>query len=163
MRARVVACRHARKHGDEARLPDGANHLISHAVLCGISIAVWPPGPARAGIVMHAKGSRPVIPLYLPVPPVMICVPQFISGCDLSTSRVSNVEKILSPSVSANTQAPSMYFLSPDATLSAAQMCRHLVEHLYSFHVLRSPNGFQVGRSAEARDVNIHDRSKDKM
>src|SRR5262245_27774536 len=70
--------------------------------------------------VMQANGSLPVIPLYLPVPPVMIWVPQFISGCDLSRSRVSKVEKIWSPSVSVNTQAPSMYFLSPDATLSAA-------------------------------------------
>jgi hypothetical protein len=55
------------------------------------------------------------IPLYLPVPPVMIWVPQFICGCDLSVSRVSKVEKIWSPSLSVNTQAPSMYFLSPDA------------------------------------------------
>jgi hypothetical protein len=29
------------------------------------------------------------------VPPVMICVPQFMSGCDLSRSRVSKVEKNL--------------------------------------------------------------------
>jgi hypothetical protein len=50
----------------------------------------------------------------------MIWVPQFICGCDLSVSRVSKVEKIWSPSLSVNTQAPSMYFLSPDATLSAA-------------------------------------------
>jgi hypothetical protein len=51
----------------------------------------------------------------------MMWVPQSIFGCDLSTSRVSKVEKIWSPSLSVNTQAPSMYFLSPDATLSAAQ------------------------------------------
>src|SRR5262245_51790238 len=38
----------------------------------------------------------------------------------VSVSRVSKVEKIWSPSLSVNTQAPSMYFLSPDATLSAA-------------------------------------------
>ena len=44
---------------------------------------------------MHANGSLPVIPLYLPVPPVMMWVPQSIFGCDLSRSRVSNVEKIL--------------------------------------------------------------------
>src|SRR5260370_3795090 len=50
----------------------------------------------------------------------MMWVPQSIFGCDLSTSRVSKVEKIWSPSLSVNTQAPSMYFLSPDATLSAA-------------------------------------------
>jgi hypothetical protein len=43
---------------------------------------------------MQANGSLPVIPLYLPVPPVMIWVPQFICGCDLSVSRVSKVEKI---------------------------------------------------------------------
>src|SRR5262249_24159100 len=100
------------------RVPD---HLISHAVLWGMSMAVYPPGPASAGIEMQANGSLPVISLYLPVPPVMMWVPQFISGCDLSTSRVSNVEKIWSPSASVNTQAPSMYFMSPDATLSAAQ------------------------------------------
>jgi hypothetical protein len=34
---------------------------------------------------------------------------------------VSKVEKILSLSLSASTQAPSMYFLSPDATFSATQ------------------------------------------
>src|SRR6476469_9048323 len=68
---------------------------------------------------MQANGSLPVIPLYFPVPPVMIWVPQSIFGCDLSRSRVSNVEKILSPSLSANTQAPSMYFFSPDATFNA--------------------------------------------
>src|SRR5947209_10320953 len=50
----------------------------------------------------------------------MMWVPQFICGCDLSRSRESKVEKIWSPSLSVNTQAPSMYFLSPDATLSAA-------------------------------------------
>src|SRR6478735_1796566 len=72
-------------------------------------------------MVLHANGSRPVIPLYLPVPPVMTWVPQFISGWLLSRSRVSKVEKILSPSVSARMQAPSMYFLSPDATFSATQ------------------------------------------
>src|SRR6516164_10976676 len=98
-----------------------ADHLISHVVLWGMSMAVYPPGPASAGIDMQANGSLPVIPLYLPVPRVMMCVPQFISGCDLSVSRVSKVEKIWSPSLSVNTQAPSMYFLSPDATLSAAQ------------------------------------------
>src|SRR6476659_3585045 len=69
---------------------------------------------------MQANGSLPVIPLYLPVPPVMIWVPQFICGCDLSVSRVSKVEKIWSPSLSVNTQAPSMYFFSPEATLNAA-------------------------------------------
>jgi hypothetical protein len=42
-------------------------------------------------------------------------VPQFKVGCDLSTSRVSKVEKILSPSASAKTQAPSMYFLGPES------------------------------------------------
>src|SRR5215475_6789402 len=70
-------------------------------------------------IVMHANGSLPVIPLYLPVPPVMMWVPQFICGWDLSRSRVSNVEKILSPSASANTHAPSIYFLGPDSTFNA--------------------------------------------
>src|SRR5512133_3030238 len=70
---------------------------------------------------MQANGSLPVIPAYLPVPPVMMWVPQFMSGCDLSRSRLSKVEKILSPSLSASTQAPSMYFLSPDATFNAAQ------------------------------------------
>ncbi len=39
---------------------------------------------------------------------LMIWVPQFICGCDLSVSRVSKVEKIWSPSLSVNTQAPSM-------------------------------------------------------
>src|SRR5262249_5161074 len=71
-----------------------ADHLISHVVLWGMSMAVYPPGPANAGIDMQPNGSLPVIPLYLPVPPVMMCVPQFISGCDLSVSRVSKVEKI---------------------------------------------------------------------
>src|SRR5262245_8754869 len=68
------------------------------------------------------------MPWYLPVPPVMMCVPQLISDCDLSTSRVSKVEKILSPSASARTHAPSMYFLSPDWTFSA----RHLAAILSS-------------------------------
>src|SRR5262245_46544668 len=51
------------------RVPD---HLISHAVLWGMSMAVYPPGPASAGIEMQANGSLPVIPLYLPVPPMMM-------------------------------------------------------------------------------------------
>ena len=66
---------------------------------------------AGAGEVRHAlqaNGSLPVMPLYLPVPPVMMCVPHFMSGCDLSTSRVSKLEKIMSPSASASTQAPSI-------------------------------------------------------
>jgi len=54
-----------------------------------------------------------------------------IFGCDLSRSRVSKVEKILSPSLSVNTQAPSMYFLSPDATLSAAQ-CADILSSIFS-------------------------------
>jgi hypothetical protein len=29
---------------------------------------------------LHANGSLPVIPAYLPVPPVMMWVPQFIVG-----------------------------------------------------------------------------------
>src|SRR6266498_1031434 len=70
-------------------------------------------------MVMQANGSLPVIPLYFPVPPVMMRLPQSIFGCDLSRSRVSKVEKILSPSLSASTQAPSMYFLSADATFNA--------------------------------------------
>src|ERR1700692_405429 len=72
-------------------------------------------------MLMQANGSLPVIPLYFPVPPVMTWVPQSIFGCDLSRSRVSKVEKILSPSRSASTQAPSIYFLSPKLTFSAAQ------------------------------------------
>ena len=48
-------------------------------------------------------------------------LPQPIIGCELSTSRVSNVEKVLSPSLSARTQATSMYFFSPDATLRTTQ------------------------------------------
>jgi hypothetical protein len=36
-------------------------------------------------------------------------VPQFMSGCGLSMSRVSKVEKIWSPSLSVKTHAPSMY------------------------------------------------------
>ncbi len=48
-------------------------HLISHAVLCGMSIAKDPAGsPAGVALVMHLNGSRPVMPAYLPVPPVMI-------------------------------------------------------------------------------------------
>jgi hypothetical protein len=47
-------------------------HFISQVVLCGMSIAVYPPGPASAGIVIQANGSLPVMPLYLPVPPVMM-------------------------------------------------------------------------------------------
>lgn len=43
--------------------------------------------PGGVGLSMQAKGSFPVIPLYLPVPPVMRWVPQSISGCDLSRSR----------------------------------------------------------------------------
>ena len=39
---------------------------------------------------------------------VMMCVPHFMSGCDLSRSRVSKLEKIMSPSASASTQAPSI-------------------------------------------------------
>jgi len=52
----------------------------------------------------------------------MICVPQLRSGCDLSTSRVSKVEKIMSPSASAKTQAPSIYFFGPESTLSAKRL-----------------------------------------
>jgi hypothetical protein len=48
-------------------------HLISHVVLCGMSIAKDPAGsPAGVALVMHLNGSRPVMPAYLPVPPVMI-------------------------------------------------------------------------------------------
>src|SRR6266536_1368407 len=48
-------------------------HLISHVVLCGMSIAKDPAGsPAGVPLVMHLNGSRPVMPAYLPVPPVMI-------------------------------------------------------------------------------------------
>ena len=56
---------------------------------------------------IQANGSLPVIPLYFPVPPVMTCVPQSIFGCDLSRSRVSKVEKILSPSLSASSASAS--------------------------------------------------------
>src|ERR1700754_789228 len=45
--------------------------------------------------------------------------------------RLIKVEKILSPSLSANTQAPSMYFLSPEATLSAAQ-CADILSSIFS-------------------------------
>jgi hypothetical protein len=47
--------------------------LITHVVLCGMSIAKEPSGsPDGVGFEMQANGSFPVIPLYLPVPPVMI-------------------------------------------------------------------------------------------
>jgi hypothetical protein len=47
--------------------------LISHVELCGMSIAKEPSGsPAGVSTVMQANASVPVIPLYLPVPPVMI-------------------------------------------------------------------------------------------
>src|SRR6266852_3853544 len=48
-------------------------YLISHVVLCGMSIANEPAGsPAGVGLVIHLNGSRPVMPAYLPVPPVII-------------------------------------------------------------------------------------------
>src|ERR1700720_238683 len=42
-------------------------------------------------------------------------------------------------------------------------MCRHLVEHLFSFHVLSSPDSLQVCGSAEARNVNAHDRPENEV
>src|SRR5215831_4611233 len=128
-----------------------------------MSIAVYPPGPASAGIVMQANGSLPVIPLYLPVPPVMRWVPQFICGCDLSTSRVSNVEKIWSPSASVNTQAPSMYFLSPDATLSAAHRADILSSIFSPFHVLGGPDRLKIGGRSKAGNVNAHQRPENEV
>src|SRR5262249_52923913 len=123
-----LACRdnmpaRASKQAGWAGLAPGSEpyFLLSHAVVWGVSIAVYPPAPASAGIELQANGSLPLMPAYLPVPPVMTCVPQLISGCDLSRSRVSKVEKILSPSASASTQAPSIYFFAPDSTLSASQ------------------------------------------
>ena len=65
-------------------------YLISHTVLCGMSIAYEPAGsPAGVATVTQANGSVPVIPLYLPVPPVMIWVPQSIFGCALSRSALN--------------------------------------------------------------------------
>src|SRR6266567_131134 len=51
-------------------------YLISHVVLCGMSIANEPAGsPAGVALVMHLNGSRPVMPAYFPVPPSMYCLP----------------------------------------------------------------------------------------
>src|SRR5207248_10666900 len=97
------------------------DHLLSRAVLREISIAVWTAGPASGGMSIQANGLLSAIPLYLPVPAEMIWVLQTIFGCDLSMSRVSKIEKILSPSLSVNTQTPPMLFSSPDATSSAPQ------------------------------------------
>src|SRR5215831_10164183 len=93
----------------------------------------------------------------------MMWVPQFISGCDLSVSRVSKVEKIWSPSLSVNTQAPSMYFLSPDATLSAAHRADILSSHLLLLHVLGGPDRLQIGSRSKAGNVNAHQRPKNEM
>ena len=103
------------------------------------------------------------MPLYLPVPPVMIWVPQFICGCDLSVSRVSKVEKIWSPSLSVHTQAPSMYFLSPDATLSAAHRADILSSIFSPFHVLGGPDRLKIGGRSKAGNVNAHQRPKNEV
>src|SRR6516225_1452676 len=116
--------------------------LISHEVLCGMSIANEPDGsPEGVGLVMHLNGSRPVIPAYLPVPPVMMWVPQSISGCDLSRSRVSNVENTISPSLSVSWQAPSMYFLPAESMLTA-------VHFAFILSSIFSPFIFSVGPTA---------------
>ena len=48
-------------------------YLISQVELCGMSMANEPAGsPAGVGFEMQANASRPVIPLYLPVPPVIV-------------------------------------------------------------------------------------------
>ena len=59
---------------------------------------------AVTGQCGHRDASKRLTPgdtRILAGPPVMMWVPQLISGCDLSRSRVSKVEKILSPSLSA--------------------------------------------------------------
>src|SRR5215471_21364407 len=118
--------------------------LISHVVLCGMSIANEPEGsPAGVGLVMHLNGSRPVIPAYLPVPPVMMWVPQSISGCDLSRSRVSNVENTISPSLSVSWQAPSMYFFPAESMLTA-------VHFAFILSSIFSPFMFSVGPTASS-------------
>jgi|SRR6516162_2174267 len=86
-------------------------------------------------------------------------VPQFICGCDLSVSRVSKVEKIWSPSLSVNTQAPSMYFLSPDATLSAAHRA-DILSSILPLHVLGGPDRLKVGGRSKAGNVDAHQRPK---
>src|SRR3954471_4899079 len=137
-------CRCRAPHRPLLRTVWSSYPLISHVVLCGMSIAKEPSGsPAGAGFLMQANGSLPVIPLYLPVPPVTIWVPQSIFGCDLSRSRVSNVEKTTSPSLSVSAQAPSIHFLAPDSTLTAA----HFAFILWS---IASPFVFSVGPTASS-------------
>ena len=61
-----------------------------------------------------------LISVVLAVLAVILQLPQAMSGCDLSTSRVSKVEN-LSPSASASTHAPSINFLGLESTLNASQ------------------------------------------
>src|SRR5262245_34204369 len=85
-----------------------------------------------------------------------------ISGCDLSTSRVSKVE---TPSLSSSTQAPSIYFLPPESMLNAVQRADILSNIVWRFMfsvvptacdrvVVASPETSRVGSCRNMNGVN---------
>ena len=85
--------------------------------------------------------------LYLPLPPVMICVPHFMSGWEASRSRVSKVEKITSPSLSVSAQ-PIDVLLVAQFHIERGAPSRHFVEHRLALQVLRRAHRLeQSGRS----------------
>ena len=81
----------------------------------------------------------------------------------LSRSRVSKVEKIWSPSLSVNTQAPSIYFLSPDATLSAAHRADILSNIFSPFMFSVVPTASRLVAVPRPENVDAHQRPKNEV
>src|SRR5713101_4173359 len=54
-------------------------------------------------------------------------------------------------------------FLVAGRNVQRYALCRHLVEHLLSLHVLRSPDRLQRGRLTEFGNVNARQRPKNEM
>jgi len=133
-------------HGEKRAARDGANHLISTLCMRDIHRRYKPPRPAKCRHVYSNANGSVRFPLYLPVPHVMICVPQFLLAAliRLSTSHQMSKEFCQRRCRPTLMRRP-IYSYPLNAHVQRCALRRHLIHHLFSFHVLRGPAFFEVG------------------
>ena len=93
----------------------------------------------------------------------MIWVPQAISGCDLSRSRVSKVEKIWSPSVVGQHAGAVDIFFGAKLYVQRNASCRHLSSIFSPFMFWVVPTASSVVALPRLGNIEAHQRPEDEV
>jgi|SRR6185437_146731 len=105
---------------------------------------------------------REMGPAYLPVPTAITCVPQFISGRDLSRSRVPKVEKICRrPRLPARTRRRYISYRRTERSVPDGRT--DILSNIFRPSCFRSYRPPQAKSGPDARNVDARQRSEDEV